>query len=139
MDSPLVAQLFRQLFRHRACHSQRNLVALSSCIQHGRRMQQQRRAMATRPTVRGAKPAPASNESDWQQRTELFAQDKTDEYKSYPTVTAMDLRTRKERPRRVKMLMRDFIEGMCRRPWTGHATPTRPACLTDDCCRPPGL
>jgi hypothetical protein len=26
-------------------------------------------------------------------------------------LTAMDLRGRKERPRRVKMLMRDFIEG----------------------------
>ena len=68
--------------------------------------------MATRPTVRGAKPTTASNESDWQQRTELFAQDMTEEYKSYPTVTAMDLRSRKERPRRVKMLMRDFIEGV---------------------------
>lgn len=92
--------------------------------------------MATRPTVRGAKPAPASNESDWQQRTELFAQDMAEEYRSYPTVTAMDLRSRKERPRRVKMLMRDFIEGVYRRPGIWRATPPRRARLTGNRCFP---
>ncbi|KAK8043674.1 hypothetical protein PG993_006104 [Apiospora rasikravindrae] len=110
MDSPIVTQLFRQLFRHRGCNSQRNLVALSSCIQHGRRVQQQKRSMAMRHTTRGAKPSQRTNESDWQQRTELFSHDMTEEYKAFPTVTANELRTRTERPRRVKMLMRDFVE-----------------------------
>lgn len=33
------------------------------------------------------------------------------EYQSYPTVTAKDLRHRRERPRQVKMLTREFIDG----------------------------
>lgn len=118
MDSPIVTQLFRQLFRHRGCNSQRNLVALSSCIQHGRRVQQQKRSMAMRHTTRGAKPNQKTNESDWQQRTELFSHDMTEEYKAFPTVTANELRTRTERPRRVKMLMRDFVEGLLPSSWS---------------------
>jgi hypothetical protein len=35
----------------------------------------------------------------------------SEEYNKYPMVTADQLRGRRERPRRVKMLTRDFIEG----------------------------
>lgn len=35
----------------------------------------------------------------------------SEEYQKYPMVTANQLRGRRERPRRVKMLTRDFIEG----------------------------
>jgi hypothetical protein len=51
------------------------------------------------------------NESNWQQRSDLFSEDKLEEYNKYPMVTADQLRGRRERPRRVKMLTRDFIEG----------------------------
>lgn len=36
----------------------------------------------------------------------------SEEYNKYPMVTADQLRGRRERPRRVKMLTRDFIEGI---------------------------
>jgi hypothetical protein len=48
----------------------------------------------------------------WQQRTDVFPQDMSAEYAKYPMVTADQLRGRRERPRRVKMLTRDFIEGL---------------------------
>ncbi len=41
----------------------------------------------------------------------MFPEDMSEEYKKYPMVNCQDLRGRTERPRRVKMLMRDFIEG----------------------------
>ncbi len=68
--------------------------------------------MATRDTVRGERPLKKGSESNWQQRTELFSLDMSEEYRAYPTVTANELRWRRERPRKVKMLMRDFIEGV---------------------------
>lgn len=126
MDSPIVTQLFRQLFRqqHPACRSRRNLAVLSTALQYGRgRIQQlqqqqrlqheQRRCFASRPSTRGGKQQVAkNNDSDWQQRTELFSFDMSEEYKTYPLVTANELKSRKERPRKVKMLMRDFIDGV---------------------------
>ena len=55
-----------------------------------------------------------SEESNWQQRTAFFPPDKAKDYERYPMIDANALRNRKERPRRVKMLMRDFIEGITR-------------------------
>lgn len=59
-------------------------------------------------------------ESRWQQRLDHFPTNKGDEYKKYPLVTADALRGRKERPRRVKMLMRDFIEDSLYNPQYGY-------------------
>jgi hypothetical protein len=42
----------------------------------------------------------------------MYPEDMSAEYAEYPMVTAQELRQRRERPRRAKMLMRDFIEGM---------------------------
>jgi hypothetical protein len=61
---------------------------------------------------RGRTAETGRNESKWQQRTDILPHDMSEEYSKFPIVTADDLRGRRERPRRVKMLARDFIEGM---------------------------
>ncbi|KAI1432171.1 S-adenosyl-L-methionine-dependent methyltransferase [Xylaria sp. CBS 124048] len=131
MDSPIVTQLFRQLFRHPACKSRRKISTTTTPIttpfaplQHGGRAhqvyKQHRRTMTTRDTVRGRNSARKDIDAHWQQRTEMFSLDMSAEYKEYPTVTADDLRSRRERPRRVKMLMRDFIEDSLYNPHYGY-------------------
>jgi hypothetical protein len=54
-----------------------------------------------------------TNESRWQQRTNLLPEDRRDEFAQYPYISMQELKKRKERPRKVKMLLRDFIEGTC--------------------------
>jgi hypothetical protein len=49
--------------------------------------------------------------SGWQQRIDAFPKDMSKQLREYPKVTSFDLRNRLHRPRRVKMLARDFIEG----------------------------
>lgn len=53
----------------------------------------------------------SSSNKTWQQRTDFFPPDKLQEFQRAPMVTAASLRHRRERPRRVKMLARDFMDG----------------------------
>ena len=104
MDSPLIAQVFRHLLSHQTCSRLRFHPPLSRRIP---------------PNAPGRRYYRSSNEdevedrstSNWQQRTDIFPPDKLREYERYPTVTSDILRSRRERPKRVKMLARDFIEG----------------------------
>lgn len=117
MDSPIVAQLFRQLFRTRSagCHARlhqlrHGLPAAAAASKHHQspRHQQQTCSYATRASPdRGMK----TNESRWQQRTNLLPEDRRDEFAQYPYISMQELKKRKERPRKVKMLLRDFIDG----------------------------
>ncbi|PTB68291.1 DUF185-domain-containing protein [Trichoderma citrinoviride] len=111
MDSPIVAHLFRQLFRHRprGCQGLRNGLA--------RTHKQPARGLATRPSIdRGMK----TNESRWQQRTHILPEDRREEFAEYPYISLQELRTRTERPRRVKMLLRDFIDDSLYNPSYGY-------------------
>lgn len=108
MDSPIVAHLFRQLFRHRprGCQGLRN--GLRSGL--ASRQRQPSRSIGTRPSIdRGMK----TNESRWQQRTHILPEDRREEFAQYPYISLQELKKRTERPRKVKMLLRDFIDGMC--------------------------
>lgn len=109
MDSPVVTQLFRQLFRHPhpACLARRNLTNLATALHRGRQLRTGLRAFSS---TRGAI-TKSEKERGWQKRTDVLPQAKFEEATRYPTVTARDLRNFKERPRRVRMLMRDFVEG----------------------------
>ncbi|KUI57098.1 hypothetical protein VP1G_04402 [Cytospora mali] len=124
MDSPIVTQLFRQLFRHGhpACHTRRNLTNLASALQHGRQRQRQLRIHNTRALSSGRRAGLSTLEKErqWQQRNDTFPADRSDELDRYPMVTARDLRSCRERPRRVKMLMRDFIEDSLYNPHYGY-------------------
>ena len=59
----------------------------------------------------GSRELDSRSESHWQQRTDIFPQNKAEEFDRFPMITADALRSRKERPKRVKMLTRDFIDG----------------------------
>jgi hypothetical protein len=104
MDSPIVSHLFRRLFSHRNSQSLRSHSALPFRIRDARIVQRCHLSTQKKEDV-------SRRESNWQQRTDVFPQDRLHEYKRYPMVTADNLRDHRERPKRVKMLIRDFIEG----------------------------
>ncbi|KAI1019554.1 hypothetical protein LB505_000507 [Fusarium chuoi] len=112
MDSPIVAQIFRQLFHHRppGCKGVRNLAGLRNGLRTTTIVSHQSRFyVAGRPSSdRGMK----KNESRWQQRTNILPQDRSTEFAEYPYISIDELKQRTERPRKVKMLLRDFIDGM---------------------------
>ncbi|KAL4969353.1 amidase signature domain-containing protein [Aspergillus stella-maris] len=117
MDSPVLNQLFRQLFRHPACQSLRP--STSSHTQSFRlpRSQQQCRTLLTRRTT--AKRKAADNGTNWTKRGD-YPKDITNEMKSYPLVTAKELRHRQDRPRQVQMLTREFIDDSLYNPYYGY-------------------
>ncbi|EEU48759.1 uncharacterized protein NECHADRAFT_30531 [Fusarium vanettenii 77-13-4] len=120
MDSPIVAQLFRQLFRHRPRGCKGNLPRLPNGIRPGpgrAAAHQTRMYVAGRPSSdRGMK----KNESRWQQRTHILPQDRSAEFAEYPYISLAELKQRKERPRKAVIFspgepfdfgsMRDEIE-----------------------------
>jgi hypothetical protein len=100
MDSPVLTQLFRQLFRHPACQSLRR--------QPYSLTRPQTRTFLSRRT-----PTKRKTQDDallWTKRGD-YPKNIDEEYRTYPQVTAKELRSRRERPRQVKMLTREFIDG----------------------------
>ena len=104
MDSPLMAQVFRRLLSHQTCSRLRFHPALSRRSSNAPGRRYYRSSSEDVDDDRG-------QTSSWQQRTDIFPPDKLREYERYPMVTADALRNRRERPKRVKMLARDFIDG----------------------------
>jgi len=108
MDSPLVNRIFKRLLSHDTCSRLRTCPAPLRPCQQQRTLSITARRSERRDKKYGVKPG---EQTEWQQRSDIVFNDKTADYKRYPMVTSDDLRDRKERPKRVKMLMRDFIEG----------------------------
>lgn len=103
MDSPIVARILRQLLTRPA----------RNCLYPPPRL-------GSRPSVNlqhrrwyalGQKRGDEDGGSKWQQRMDAFPKDMAKQVREYPKVTADALRNRLHRPKRVKMLARDFLEG----------------------------
>ncbi|KAF2719913.1 DUF185-domain-containing protein [Polychaeton citri CBS 116435] len=124
MDSLAVNRLFRQLASHRFCTTryQQNLLRSTAPIAARRTPTTKSRSQSSGPRrgTPSSRTVKSSVESDWQQRTDYFPADRTDEFNRYPIVTSDALRTRKERPRRTRLLMRDFIEDSLYNPHYGY-------------------
>jgi hypothetical protein len=117
MDSPLAGRIFRRLFAHETCSvrrfspQSRRSIYTSTALQ--RKKETEVRASFSRP--RGL-----IDRQHWEKRTEFFQDDITEEYLTYPTVTAEELRKRTTRPKRVKMLLRDWIDDCLYNPHYGY-------------------
>jgi hypothetical protein len=111
MDSPVVTELFRQLFRHRGCQllrSHADLPCRKPSCPLSSSANLQRRTFTKKPATRRRKP---DDGTYWRQRMDEFPKDISTELREYPLVTSGHLRSRRERPKQVNMLTRDFIEG----------------------------
>lgn len=107
MESALLTRVFRQLLSHQTCSRLRYYPSLRGVTFNG----VQKRDYRSAKDDNSLDDFDARRESDWQQRTEILPPDKMKEFEKYPMVTADQLKSRRERPKRVKMLARDFIEG----------------------------
>lgn len=113
MDSPVLSQLFRQLFRHPPCRSLKTPSPLSShraeCLRQSGHSRQQCRPFLSRRTT--SKRKKGDSELHWVRRND-YPHDIEKGLMTYPLVTAKGLRRRRERPREVQMLTREFVDGM---------------------------
>lgn len=115
MEAPALGRIFRRLLSHQTCSTLR--YHQPSSLRPAPTYHEQRRSYKGR---RDGHDPDDTAQSNWQQRTQILPPDKLEEYEKAPLVTAHLLRGRRERPRRVKMLTRDFIEGLHPYPLPGR-------------------
>ena len=107
MDSPVTSKIFQRLLSHQTCSRLRFYPPTSRRSQFGPLGRRFYRSLQEKDADDDSRQT-----SDWQMRTDIFPPDKQRDYERYPMVNSDMLRSRKERPKRVKMLARDFIEGI---------------------------
>lgn len=105
MENALLNQLFRQLFAKQA----------RGCLK--RASSQQTRSYAFRSRARDDD---GQGGSTWQQRLDHFPRDVSKQMREYPRLTAKELRHRSQRPSRVKMYTREFIDDSLYNPQYGY-------------------
>lgn len=112
MDSHAINNIFRQLFAPARGCLRRQLHSQHATQQTCRN---QRRRYATRRTD-----YLGDGQSSWQQRLDHFPRDVSKQLREFPRVTAKELARRRERPERVKMYTRDFIDDSLYNPNYGY-------------------
>ncbi|KAB8611424.1 hypothetical protein FH972_025929 [Carpinus fangiana] len=124
MDSPAASLFFKRLLSNAVCQSCRQSVAQA---RHGivQPLTFQRAAGTYSRLKKEAETKKSRKEwgttaDIWQPRSGLKSQDVVEEFKEYPLTTAEELRHKNRRPRRQKMLMRDFIEDSLYNPHYGY-------------------
>ncbi|MCJ1270717.1 hypothetical protein MMC22_010614 [Lobaria immixta] len=120
MDSALLTNLFRRLFSHQTCSRLTSKPLLPFQLANNSARKQQYHRIPNDAPSEDKTHEDRGRQSHWQQRTDLFLEDKSRDFKRYPMVTADALRGRRERPKRVKMLIRDFIEDSLYNPSYGY-------------------
>lgn len=81
---------------------------------------QWRRHEETYARNRGLRNRDDKQELAWKTRKDVIPADRAAEFKEYDTTTSVELATKTRRPRRTKMLMRDFIEDSLYNPHYGY-------------------
>ena len=107
MNLPLVSKIFRSLLSHQTCSKMRFYPTVS-----GRPLSSALGRRYYRSSQENSGDGGSRQASDWKMRTDVLPLDKLRDYERYPMVTSDMLRSRRERPKRVRMLARDFIEGI---------------------------
>lgn len=92
-----------QLRRHRGTYSQLRKDAEERRKREAEQQAEQSKGYVTRKDI---------DRASWQTRKDVVPDNVAAELHDYEVVTAEQLRTKNKRPRRVKILMRDFIEGV---------------------------
>lgn len=112
MESSLLTRVFRRLLSHQTCSKLRYHTPSTEAISNTPRPRYfSGSSKEDNGLDNDLDDFDAKRESDWQQRTDILPPDKMKAFEKYPMVTSEQLRSRRERPKRVKMLARDFIEG----------------------------
>ncbi|KAL1985717.1 hypothetical protein VTN96DRAFT_7465 [Rasamsonia emersonii] len=124
MDSAILNQLFRQLFRHPACQSVKSrpgssLRRFNDARHPGPTPQQRRSFLTRRPSNSNARRKNTDDGMFWTKRDD-YPRDIEEQLRTFPLVTAKDLRHHRERPRQVKMLTREFIDDSLYNPHYGY-------------------
>jgi hypothetical protein len=101
-----MSRILRQLFSHETCSRLRYQPSLRPPRIPGRLA---RNFSST--SMHGFIPGIATEPAAWNPRQTWLPPEKFKELEKYPMVTSDGLKGRQRRPRRVKMLLRDFIEG----------------------------
>jgi len=126
MEPQVITRIFQQLFSR---PSRRCLYYANAARRPADRSFGQHRTYSSR-----RKQDDKDGGSPWQQRIDAFPRDMSRQLQEYPRVTARDLQQRNQRPRRVKMYARDFIEVMPPKkspmPWHGFSNTAQTASTT---------